>query len=138
MDRVLQDEDRNLEGEAQINRIEINKSAAVASKAQKDLDIAKYEAEKLSSVVTELQRRLDRLEHVGSDGTQRPTPLDSVSDESWGLAPGLGRPRGRCEAPQSGHVPSRRGSARRSDPMPTRHSRGDEWDKWLIAEYGRH
>ena len=31
----------NLEREAQINRIEINKSAAVATKAQKKLDIAK-------------------------------------------------------------------------------------------------
>ena len=34
----------NLEREAQINEIEVGKSAALATKAQKELDIAKFEA----------------------------------------------------------------------------------------------
>ena len=38
----------SLEREAQINKTEIGHSAAVAAKAQKELDIAKFEARKLS------------------------------------------------------------------------------------------
>ena len=43
-----------LEREANIKNIEIGKSAAVFAKAEKELDIAKFEARKLSSVVTRL------------------------------------------------------------------------------------
>ena len=50
----------NLEREAPMKKIEINKCAAVATKAQRELDIATYGAGKLNSVVTKLQRRLDR------------------------------------------------------------------------------
>ena len=46
MDRVPQGEDP--EREVQINKIETKKSAAVPSKAKKELDIAKFEAEKLT------------------------------------------------------------------------------------------
>ena len=44
----------NFKCEAQINTIEINMSAAAASKAQKELHIAKYDAGKLSGVVSRL------------------------------------------------------------------------------------
>ena len=72
----------NLEREAQIKRIEISKSAAIAAKAQKELDIAILEAEKLSGVVTKLQRRLDWLEDLRSDGSDWPFPLESGSDDN--------------------------------------------------------
>ena len=42
----------NLERKAQINRMEINRSAAAATKAQKELDLVNYQGEKLSSVIT--------------------------------------------------------------------------------------
>ena len=71
-----------LEREARINNIEMGKSAAVAAKAQKELDIAKFEPRKLSGVVTRLQRRLDRLEDLRRDGSDRPPPLESGSGNS--------------------------------------------------------
>ena len=52
---------RSLEREAEINKIVISKSAAVATKPQKELNIAKFKARKVRGVVSELQRRLDRL-----------------------------------------------------------------------------
>ena len=42
----------HLEREAQIKKIKVNKSAAVATKAKQELDIAKYKARRLSGVVT--------------------------------------------------------------------------------------
>ena len=72
----------NLEREAQINKIEIGKSAAVAAKARKELDIPNSAAGTLSVVVTKLRRRLDRLEDLKSDGSNRPPPLESGSDDS--------------------------------------------------------
>ena len=101
----------NFERKAQINKIEIGKSAAVAAKAQRELDIAKFQAGKLSGVVTKLQRRLDRLEELRYDGSQRPPPLESGSDDSWGPGPDPGRSCGRTKAPWSDHAPSTRGSA---------------------------
>ena len=53
------------ESEVQIKTTETNKSATVATKAHKELGIAKREAKELSGVVIELQRRLDRLEGLG-------------------------------------------------------------------------
>ena len=74
----------NLEREAQINGIKITNSASVATKAKNELDIANYEAGKLSGVVTELQRGLDRLENLrsGSHGSDRLPPLESGCDVS--------------------------------------------------------
>ena len=72
----------NLDCEAQINRIEINNSTAVATEAQKELDIAKYLAEKLSGVVTDLQRRLDNLEDQGSNGSHRSHALQLGTNNS--------------------------------------------------------
>ena len=72
------------ERKGQINKIQISKDAAVAAKAQKELDRAKFQAEKLSGVVTKLQRRLVRLEDLRSDGSDGSFPLELVSDDSWG------------------------------------------------------
>ena len=58
-----------LEREVQINKPKTNKGATVAAKAQKELDIAKREAKELSGVVTQLRRRLDKLEGLGSAGS---------------------------------------------------------------------
>ena len=41
--------------------MKIGKSATVTPKAQKELDIAMFKARKLSRLVSELQRRLDKL-----------------------------------------------------------------------------
>ena len=106
-----------LEHEAKINKIDIGKSAAVASKNQKELDIAKFEARKLSGVVTKLQRRLDRPEDLRSHGSDRPPPLASGSADSWGPGP---RPDRSCcpnKAPRSDHAPSTRGIAERNSGM---------------------
>ena len=100
-------------------------------RAQKELDIARFEAGKLSGVVTKLQRWLDRLEDLRSDGSDRLSPLESGSDDSWGRRPDPGSP-GRSD-----HAPSIRGSARWSDPMFPRHSGEEERDEWLTAEYRR-
>ena len=72
-----------LERKAQIKKIEMSMSAAVAAKAQKELDTAEFEAKKLSGVVTKLQRRLDRLEDLRSDESDGPPSLGSGSDDSW-------------------------------------------------------
>ena len=125
----------DLEREAQINKIEINKSAAVAAKAQIELDISTFLAQKLSCVVTKLQRRLDRLGDLRSDGSDRPPPLESGSDDNWGPGPDQGRFCRRIEAPRSDHAPSTRGSARQRDPMPPRRSGEEERDEWLSADY---
>ena len=127
----------DLEREAQINKIEIGKNAAVAAEAKEELDIAKFEARKLSGVVSRLQRRLDRLEDLRSEGSNRPPPLESGSDDSWGPGCDSGRSRRRSETPRSNHALSTRGSARRSDPMPPTGSGKREGDKWLSAPYRR-
>ena len=70
-----------------INKTETNMSATVAAKGQKEVDIAKREARKLSGVVTDLQRRLDMSEDLGSAGSHQPS-LDLGSDDGWGPGPG--------------------------------------------------
>ena len=98
--------------------------------------IDKFEAGKLSGVVTKLQRRLDRLDdlkssrsHRRSNRSNQPPPLESGFHNSWGAGPDLGRSRGHIEAPRSDDAPSTRGSAQRSDPMPLRHSGEEERDE---------
>ena len=72
----------NLEPEAQINKIEIGKSATIAAKAPKKLDNSELEGVKLGGLVTKLQRKLDRLEDLRSDGSDLLPPLESGSDDS--------------------------------------------------------
>ena len=62
-------------------------------------------------MVTELQMRLDRLEDLGSYSSDRPPPLKSGFDDSWGPGPDPSRSRGCIEAPRSDHAPSTRGGA---------------------------
>ena len=126
-----------MEREAQINKIEIGKSAAVTAKAQKELEIAKLAAEDMRGVVTKLQRRPDRLKDLRSDSSDRLPPLESASDDSWGPGPDPGRSRGRTEALESDHAPSSRGGALQSKLMHPRRSREEERDKWLSADYRR-
>ena len=57
---------QELEPEVQMNKTETNKSATVAAGAEKDLDTAERAAKQLSGLVTQLQRRLDRLEGLGA------------------------------------------------------------------------
>ena len=123
--------------EGQINKIEIGKSAAVAAKAKKELDIAKFEARRLSGVVTKRQRRRDRLEDLRSNRSDRPPPLESGCDNSWGPGPNPGTSCSCTDAPWSGHAPSTRGSPRQSDSMPPRYSGKEEQDEWLSAVYRR-
>ena len=126
-----------MEREARINKIEIGSRAAVAAKAQKELDVAKFEAGKLSGVVNKLARRLDRLRDLRSDRSNRPSTLELGSDNSWGPGPNPGRSCGRTGALRSDHVPSTHGSTRRSNPMPPGRSREEGKDKWLSADYRR-
>ena len=127
----------NMEREAQTNKIEIGKSAALATKAKKELDIAKFEHRNVSGVVSELQRTLDRLEDLRSNGTTV-CPLGSRDLTTAGDPEhSAGGPCGRIEDPQSDHVPSMGGSAQRSDPMPLRRSGDRERHEWLIADHRR-
>ena len=127
----------NSECQGQISKPEIDKSAAIGAKAQKEPEIARYEAGKLSGVVTKLHRKMNRLEDLRSDGSDRPPPLESGSHDSWGPCPDLGRSCGRSKAPGSNHTPSTRDGARRSDPMPPQHSGNQERDEWLGVDYDR-
>ena len=62
----LKKKTRDLDREVQISNTETDKRATAASKAPKELDISKTEANELSGMVTELQRRLQRLEGLGA------------------------------------------------------------------------
>ena len=127
----------NLEREAQINRIEIKKSAAVAMKARKRLVITKYETERLSGVVNKLQTILNSLEDLSSDQSDQPTPLESGSDNSWAPGPGPSKPCVRCGQPRSDHVPSIHVSTGRTHPLPARRSKNEVGEEWLSTDYRR-
>ena len=55
----------NLDREAKINKIQVNKSAAVATKDRKGLELSRYETRKLSGVLAKLQRGLDTGTGIG-------------------------------------------------------------------------
>ena len=135
----------NLKREARINMIQISKSALLTPKSQRKLDITKFEAGKLSGVVTKLQRRLDRLENLMSSESDRrssrsdpPPPLESDSENSWGPGPEPSTSGGCIGAPRSDKAPSTHGSAQPSDVMPPWRSGEEERDEWLSADYRRH
>ena len=70
--------------ELDIAKIEMVKSAQVATATQKLLDIPRGETRSLNKVISNLQRRLDALEARGSVGRDHP-PLESrSSDDGWG------------------------------------------------------
>ena len=110
-----------LEREAESSKNEAIRIAGVATKAQKELDIARAEVKQLSGTVRGLQRRVDRLEGIGSDGSDIPA-LELGSDDGWGPGPGTSRPPVHTVARRShpsASAPSH-SSARRSDRMPFR------------------
>ena len=87
--------------ELDIAKIEMVKSAGVATATKKLLDIARGETRSLNKVITGLQQRLDVLEARGSVGSDHP-PLESgSSDDGWGPGPGPGRPHAPGGAPRS-------------------------------------
>ena len=81
-----------------IAKSKTNKSAPVAAKAQKDPNIAKRQAKELTSVVSKLQRRLDRLEGLGSAGCDVLPPKFGWKDNGPGPTSGPGTPRARARA----------------------------------------
>ena len=101
--------------DVQINKTETNKSATFAAKAQKEVDGAEREAKELSGVVTQLHRRLERLEVLGSAGSNRVPLRSGCADDSWGPGTGPGRPRAPGRARQTDHMPFARGSAAEAD-----------------------
>ena len=124
-----------LEREVYVNKTKTNRSATVAAKAQKELDTAKRDAKELSGMVTQRQRRLDKVEGLGSGGSDGP-PVESGSlDNGWGPVLGPGGPRAPEGAHRSLHTPSARGSTCRSKHMAWGHSSGWESDEWLSANH---
>ena len=72
-----------------------------------------------------------------SNSSDRPPPLKSGSEDSWGIGPGPCRHRGRIEALRSDHVLSTNGSGRGRDPVPPQRSGDEERDQWLSLDYRR-
>ena len=90
-----------LELEVDTGKGEMARISRVASRAQKELDIARAETKSLTNVVSGLQQRLDALEARGSVSSDHP-PLESgSSDDGWGPGPGPGRPHAPGGAPRS-------------------------------------
>ena len=129
--------------ELDIAKIEMVKSAGVATATQKLLDIARGETRSLNKVISGLQQRLDALEARGSVGSDHP-PLESgSSDDSWGPGPGPGRPHALGRAPRSRpsasvlslSAPSHHSAGRRNERVPPGSASEDWCDEWLSAEY---
>ena len=129
--------------ELDIAKIEIVKSAGVATATQMLLDIARGETRSLNKVISGLQQRLDALEARGSVSSDHP-PLESgSSDDSWGPGPGPGRPhapggalrsRSSASAP-SLTAPSQHNAGRRNERVPPGSASEDWRDEWLRADY---
>ena len=129
--------------ELDIAKIEMVKSAIVATATQKLLDIARGETRSLNKVISGLQQRLDALEARGSGGSDHP-PLESgSSDDGWGPAPGPGRPHAPGGAPRSRPstsapsltAPSHHSAGGRNERVPPGSGSEDWRDEWLSAEY---
>ena len=124
-----------LERETETSENEAIRIAGVATKAQKEWDIARAEIKLLSGTIKGLQRRLDRPEGIRSDGSDIPL-LESGSDNGWDPGPGPGRPPVHAVARRShpsASAPSHSG-ARRSDWMTSGRDHGGEQDEWLSEE----
>ena len=129
--------------ELDIAKIEMVKSAGVATATQKLLDIAGGETRSLNKVISGLQQRLDALEACGSVGSDHP-PLESGSSEDgWGPGPGPGRlhapggaPRSRPSASApSLTAPSHHSAGRRNERVPPGSGSEDWRDDWLSSDY---
>ena len=129
--------------ELDIAKIEMVKSASVATATEKVLDIARGETRSLNKVISGLQQRLDALEARGSVGSDHP-PLESgSSDDGWGPGPGPGRPHAPGGAPRSRPsasapsltAPSHHSAGCRNERVPPGSGSEDWRDEWLSAEY---
>ena len=129
--------------ELDIAKIEMVKSASVATATQRLLDIARGETRQLNTVISGLHQRLDALEARGSVGSDHP-PLESgSSDDGWGPGPGPGRPHAPSGAPRSRpsasvpslSAPSHHSAGRRNERVPPGSGSEDWRDEWLRAEY---
>ena len=126
-----------------IAKIEMVKSASVATATQKLLDIVRGETRQLNKVISGLHRRLDALEARGSVSSDHP-PLESgSSDDGWGPRPGPGRAHAPGRAPRSRpsasapsiSAPSHHSAGRRNERVPPGSGSEDWRDEWLSAEY---
>ena len=129
--------------ELDIAKIEMVKSTSVGTATQRLLDIARGETRSLNKVISGLQQRLDALEARGSVGSDH-QPLESgSSDDGWGPGPDPGRPHAPGGAPRSRpsasapslSAPSHHSAGRRNERVPPG-SGSEEWrDEWLKADY---
>ena len=133
----------SLECEVDTGKGEMTRISKVATRAQKELDIARAETRQLNTVISGLQQRLDALEARGSVGSDHP-PLESgSSDDGWGPGPGPGRPHAPGGAPRSRPsasapsltAPSHHSAGRRNERVPPGSGNEDWRDEWLSAEY---
>ena len=129
--------------ELDIAKIEMVKSASVATATQRLLDIAKGGTRSLNKVISGLQQRLDALEARQSVGSDHP-PLESgSSDDGWGPGPGQGRPHAPGGAPRSRPsasapsltAPSHHSAGRRNERVPPGSGSEDWRDEWLSSDY---
>ena len=129
--------------ELDIAKIEMVKSASVATATQRLLDIARGGTRSLNKVISGLQLRLDALEARGSVGSDHP-PLESGSSEDgWVPGPGPDRPHAPGGAPRSRPsasapsltAPSHHSAGRRNERVPPGSGSEDWRDEWLSSDY---
>ena len=129
--------------ELDIAKIEMVKSASVATAIQRLLNIARGETRSLNKVISGLQQRLDALEARESVGSDHPPLKSGSSDDSWGPGPGPGRPHAPGGAPRSRpsasapsiSAPSHHISGRRNERVPPGSGSEDGRDEWLSSDY---
>ena len=129
--------------ELEIAKIEMVKRTSITRAIRGLLDIARGETRSLNKVISGLQQRLDALEARGSVGSDHP-PLESgSSDDGWGPGPDPGRPHAPGGAPRSRpsasapslSAPSHHSAGRRNERVPPGSGSEDWRDEWLSAEY---
>ena len=91
--------------ELDIIKIEMVKSASVATATQKLLDIASGDTRSLNKVISGLQQRLDALEARGSVGSDHP-PLESGSSRQTPRPRRSPQESPQRQCPLSHHPPS--------------------------------
>ena len=129
--------------ELDIAKMEMVKSANVATATRRQLDIARSETRQLNKVISGLQQRLDALKGRGGVGSDHPSLESGSSDYGWGPGPGPGRPHAPGRAPRSRpsasasslSAPSHHSAGRRNERVPPGSGSEDWRDEWLSAEY---
>ena len=129
--------------ELDIAKIEMVKSAGVATATQKLLVIARGETRSLNKVIRGVQQRLDALGACGGVGSDHPPLEFGSSDDGWRPKPGPGRPHAPGGAPRSRpsasvpslSAPSHHSAGRHNERVPPGSGSEDWRDEWLSAEY---